>query len=98
MRGVLKTHLKGEDEDLYPMLLDHKDEKVRSMAQDFITKMGGIKKVYSDYNDKWKTVAAIKDSPDSFISDTRGLIEALAARIEKEDNQLYALVDKNFQE
>ncbi len=92
--GVLSIHLSMEDKSLYPRLLAHDDVAIKSMAQRFMDEMGGIGKVLEEYKTKWMTVAKIQDNSAAFVTETKGIIDALALRIEKENNELYEALDK----
>ncbi|MEE9613450.1 MAG: hemerythrin domain-containing protein [Thermodesulfobacteriota bacterium] len=89
----LSTHLKMEDIKLYPVLIDNADEKVRSVANDFMEEMGGLKDAFGKYLDNWPTVPKIQKDPAGFVTQTKGIFEALGKRIEREDNQLYKIFD-----
>ncbi|MBL7670954.1 MAG: hemerythrin domain-containing protein [Bdellovibrionaceae bacterium] len=92
--GKLKIHLVTEDRSLYPQLLKSSDPKVKATAEKFQAEMGGIKTVVEAFATKWMDPREIKAHPAAFIKETKGLFDALAKRIEKEDNELYALADK----
>ena len=92
--GKLNFHLMMEDKHLYPDFFKHSDKKVRNIAMDFSDEMGGIAQHLRQYRDTWSNASAIKDNPKEFISETRGVFKALAKRIDKEDNELYPLVEK----
>jgi len=89
----LHIHLAIEDKSLYPRLLEHSDETVRSMAKAFIEEMGGIAKAVKGYKAIWHDALKIQSDPTGFIEQTNGIIEALGNRIEKENNELYKIVD-----
>lgn len=91
----LTLHLTIEDKAMYPRLLNHTDGAVRTLAQRYVTEMGGIKKVYVDYVGRWPTGDAIRSRAPAFIEETQGVFKALAERIAKEDTELYPLVDKH---
>jgi hypothetical protein len=92
--GHLRHHLGMEDKALYPELINSKDPNVKSLAQKFQTEMGGIKDVVETYAKKWTTAAIIQANPSVFVQETKSLFDALGKRIEKENNELYAAVDK----
>ncbi len=83
-----------EDKSLYPRLLAHSDPSIKAMTQRFIDEMGGIAKVLEDYKSKWMTVAKIQANPVDFVNETHGIIDALAMRIAKENDELYAALDQ----
>ena len=94
LSAKLKIHLASEDKSLYPELLNHKDANVKTTARKFVDEMGGISAVFVKYTEKWVSADAIQKNPNDFIKETEGLFSALANRIEKENKELYPLVDK----
>ena len=94
LAGLLLVHLTLEDASLYPRLLQHADPAVRTMASDYMTSMGGLKATFEGYAKKWTTAAAIQAGAAAFVTETNGIIDALGKRIDKENNELYALVDR----
>lgn len=94
LSGKLGMHLAVEDKNLYPDLLNHEDEKIRTTAKKFIDEMSGIAGVFKKYVDKWPHSKAIQDAPREFVAETKDIFKALSTRIAKEDNELYTLVDK----
>ena len=90
----LKIHLASEDRSLYPELLNHKDANVKATTKKFMDEMGGISAVFVKYTEKWVSADTIQKNPNDFIKETEGLFSALAKRIEKENRELYPLVDK----
>lgn len=94
LSAKLKIHLASEDKSLYPELLNHKDANVKATAKKFMDEMGGISDVFVKYTEKWVSADAIQKNPNDFIKDTKDLFSALAKRIEKENRELYPLVDK----
>lgn len=93
--GKLKYHLAIEDKSLYPNLLAHPDEKIVSTAQEFIDEMGSMGKVVEAYNSKWSSAAKIQSDAADFIRETKNVFGVLAKRIEKENNELYKMVDNS---
>lgn len=94
LAGKLKVHLAMEDKHLYPKLLSHDNGTVRSTAQQYIDEMGGIAKVFTDYLDRWPHAKAIQENASGFIEETKGLFNALGNRINKENNDLYPLLEE----
>lgn len=91
--GKLSMHLAMEDNSLYPRLKDHAKAEVRDIAQRFIAEMSGIKPVVQQYGQKWTDEAIRKDSQ-GFCTETRSLFGALGQRIQRENTELYAIVDR----
>ncbi len=74
--GKLNVHLAMEDKSLYPRLLDHSDERVKSTAKKFIDEMGDVGKIVNSYNDKWSNASKIEKDPNAFIEQTKGIFDA----------------------
>lgn len=91
--GRLKVHLSMEDKSLYPRLMAHPDPRISGVAKKFMDEMGGIVDVVTAYSEKWSTERKIQANADAFVLETQGLFSALANRIDKENNELYPLVD-----
>lgn len=92
--GKLSVHLSMEDKILYPQLTNHSDSNVKTMAKKFIDEMGGIGEAVKNYKSKWTTPKTIQNDPATFISETKGILAALGQRIDKENNELYKMVDE----
>jgi len=93
LAGKLKLHLVMEDEHLYPDLVRHSNEKVRKLARKYIDEMGGIAGTFDEYMNRWVSAADIQNNAKGFIEETKAVFKALSKRIEKEDNELYPLID-----
>ncbi|MBI3206316.1 MAG: hemerythrin domain-containing protein [Myxococcales bacterium] len=91
--GKLSVHLAMEDKSLYPQLLKHSDQKVKTTASRFVSEMGAIGKVLADYQKAWPSDVALKQNPRGFVQQTTTILDALAKRIEKENGELYKMVD-----
>ena len=94
LAGKLKVHLAMEDQTLYPRLMQDPDAKVSGMARRFAEEMGGIAEVFGGYMGRWPTSKEIQEAPQQFVVDTKKLFAALSTRIERENNQLYPLLDQ----
>lgn len=95
LSGKLMVHLATEDRSLYPHLLSSQDSKLKEMAQKYMDEMGGIAAAFKGYVSKWPHAMAIQKAPADFIEETKGVFDALAKRIEREDDELYTLVDNS---
>ena len=94
LSGKLMMHLAMEDQFLYPNLMESNDSQIQTTAARFSTEMGDLVKVFKDYSEKWLTPSSIKANPDTFIKDSHDIFQALLRRIEREDRELYPLVDQ----
>ncbi len=89
----LNMHLTMEDKALYPKLLSSSNTKVSQTAKEYMTEMGGIKQVVERYISSWSLAKNIIADPQKFIDESKGIVSALKARIDKENNILYPLAD-----
>jgi len=93
LAGKVKIHLSMEDHSLYPRLLIHKDAKVKNITKTYIKEMGGINSVFTRYLSKWKSPSIIQNDIYSFVNETKNLFDILENRINKENNELYPIID-----
>jgi len=90
--GKLSVHLAMEDKFLYPKLMESEDPTISGTAKKFADEMSGVADVFKAYSSKWQE-KAISDSPAEFIAATNGLFAAVGSRIEREEKELYVLLD-----
>lgn len=90
LRNQLIAHLKREDWVLYPSMLTSSDRLLAATAQDFADEMGHISEAFSNYSRQWLPDAIAADWP-GYCAATKGILGALAQRIEREDSELYPL-------
>jgi hypothetical protein len=91
---MLKAHLALEDASLYPKLLTHTDASVAATAQRYQQEMGGLRTAFVNYVERWPTASSIQEQPDGFVAQTRDVVAALLARIEREDGELYPMLER----
>ena len=92
--GKLSVHLSMEDQNLYPFLMNHPDIRIRNLAHRFTEEMGGILSSFSQYKTHWPTHMEIADRPEEFVKETRELFAVLSERIDRENNELYPLLER----
>ena len=88
----LLAHLTREDWLLYPGLLQSSDKHISFTAQAFIYEMGGLLAAYKAWSGDWPTEKIIANWQ-AFVTETTALLDALAQRIDRENNELYPLVE-----
>lgn len=88
----LLAHLTREDWLLYPSLLQSSDKAISGTAQKFMDEMGGLLAAYKAWSGEWPTERITADWK-AFVTETSALLDALAQRIERENNELYPLVE-----
>ncbi len=94
LAGIVKVHLAGEDQSLYPRLKESRDSAVRAMASAFVAELGGLGQAFSGYLGRFSTAAAIQARAPQFVTETNGIREALIGRIAKEESELYPLAER----
>lgn len=89
----LIAHLHSEDWTLYTLLRASKDKETAALADRFSKEMGQLSVRYLAYARRWTTTAAGADWP-GFCEATIEMLDALAERIERENNQLYPRAER----
>ena len=93
LAGKLVVHLAKEDKSLYPQLLAASDKTVVALTKQYIDEMGDLAEVFNLFNRRWVTPRFIYKYQDKFEAEAAAIVEALATRIDKENNELYVLAD-----
>jgi hypothetical protein len=92
--GKFSLHLAIEDSTLYPKYAIHDDPKLRHVALSFQTEMGDLSKRFDTYKHSWAGPIAIGRDPAGFVAATREILTLLKARVKREEDSLYDLIDK----
>lgn len=90
----VKVHLILEDSALYPILVNSDNKKIKTRSNQFMDEMGVISGTYSEYVEKWSKGSSIKEDTGNFIDETRTIMDALINRIERENTDLYKILDE----
>ena len=96
LKRSLKVHLALEDNSLYPVLLIAEDETVKNKAVEFKEEMGSIDNTFQEYISRWSSGFRIQENPSDFVNESKILFDSLGKRIEKENNNLYVIIDEMF--
>lgn len=91
MSAAVKLHLAAEDRTLYPALAA--DARTRQLGQRFQTEMGGLAKAYGEFVHRWNLPARIADEPEAFRSEANAVFKALHDRVQRENRELYPLLE-----
>ena len=92
LRENLVRHLKCEDWILYPRLMATGDRELMRITREFEIEMGGLAADFTAYDDKWTGERAAADWP-GFGRATVAIFDILAARVEREERELYPLAE-----
>lgn len=87
------VHLATEDRVIYPRMMTDSDPKISGTAKRFADEMGGIGEAFKAYLSHWRSGAAIAADVNRFADETKHVVSALGARIQREERELYPLVD-----
>jgi len=90
--SALDIHLAVEDKSLYPLLLNHTNQEIKSTVQSFIDEMGEIRQTVLLYRRKWTSISKIQEEADKFIGETSLILEALITRMKRENLELFTLL------
>ncbi len=93
LRDTLTRHLKCEDWALYPKLQARGDPELSRLAKEFVDEMGHIASDFLAYDRRWTPETIEADWP-GFCAETTGILDALAMRIEREDQDLYPVAER----
>jgi hypothetical protein len=47
-----------------------------------------------NYVERWPTASSIQEEPDGFVAQTQEVVAALLARIDRENGELYAMLER----
>jgi hemerythrin-like domain-containing protein len=90
----LNIHLAFEDQALYPPLLNHQDQLVRSKVREYMAEVGGLKGALAGHLKAWLSTRQVEAEPEKFRSETRTFLEALERRLRAEDQEFYPLLER----
>lgn len=93
LRDTLIRHLKCEDWALYPKLQAKGDPDLSRLAEEFVAEMGHIASDFAAYDTRW-TAAAVEADWAGFCAETNGILDALAMRIKREEQDLYPVAER----
>ena len=93
MSSKIKLHLAAEDQFLYPALAKSGKPAVAELGKRFQDEMGGIAKVYMDFAGKWNLGTKVAANPEEFRTDANAIFKALNQRIQRENQELYPLLE-----
>ena len=89
----LVEHLEQEDGHLYPAMMASTDPELAALAKRYHAEMGGITDLFGLYCRRW-TAATIGADPLRFARETDLLLEGLADRVRRENDDLYPAAER----
>lgn len=88
---ILLAHLAKEDRLVYPALISCRDRDTASMAHLISAEVGDLADKWRHYLSYW-TVSRIREDGEAFRAQTIAVEQALLARIEREEAELFPLL------
>ncbi|MDO5521996.1 MAG: hemerythrin domain-containing protein [bacterium] len=92
MAGVLRVHLSGEDQYLYPTLIKGNDQALSKMAKEYQDEMGGLFETFTEFKNKYNTKAKLTEHQATFVTEAKAVFMAIRKRMEKEEKGLYLAI------
>ncbi|MDD9941759.1 MAG: hypothetical protein OXU20_12010 [Myxococcales bacterium] len=97
LAGVLKMHVAMELEGLYPQLLAHPNEEVRTMASRMVETVQGAYEGFLKFRTNWHAQAVHADQQ-TFAQQARFIAKAFHESTTREEQRLYDRVDAIYAE
>lgn len=94
LSGKLSFHLAMEDKNLYPFMMAHPDPKIGVLSKRYSEEMGSLSRTFGEYLDRWPNPSVIVANMPVFINESRMIFNALVRRMQREDTELYPVVDQ----
>ncbi|KQY96350.1 hemerythrin domain-containing protein [Brevundimonas sp. Root1423] len=85
---LLVPHLTSEDAELYPLLMNASDERLRTLGAEASDSVGKLLEIWVRFRDHWTATAILADPP-RFASATAGILAVLSVRVAMEEDSLY---------
>jgi len=96
LNGLLRVHFAQEDCLLYPAMIAGDSLEAAHLAYQYQLEMGGLAQQFEAYMRRWSVSAAINATFEDFCAETRTILAALDARIDRENEILYPAADNLF--
>ncbi len=93
LSAELELHLLIEDDLLYPALMKDSTASIRNVAHVLSNELGGFKETFKRYKAKWIGQETMVESLEAFISETETMATLLRKKIDKENKQLFPLLE-----
>jgi hypothetical protein len=89
---LIGSHLKIEDTEVYPILVESIDPDVSRTAQQFRDNMSGIALEFQAYVERYKVLANVTCDAPRFGYETRRIFDRIRYRMRREEVDLYPLL------
>ena len=89
---VLNLHERMEDFGFYPMLHEHKDERVRTKSLSLKERFQACGDSHLQYQQNYPTAESIQTNAAQYVRDTHDIIRMIRNSINTEERELYSLL------
>lgn len=96
LAGKFEMYLAVKEKHFYPKLLADRNDLIRFKARHYQKYMEETIDLFIAYLSKWPHAKAIQKEPDQFVDETRAFFSSLASRINRENSELYRLVEHSL--
>jgi GAF domain-containing protein len=96
LRTVLISHLKLEDDWLYPLLAKSRNEVVRHKAERYSREMGGLREHFGSLFQTWGKDGAIAQDDAMWRREWNIFVRDLRERMDNEDHDLYVTAEADI--
>jgi len=93
--GKLAVHGAMENEALYPRLLTHPDETIRTKAAQLLKEVDGIYDAFQAFARDWSQ-EAIQAQPQGYVLEVKRLFGLLGKRMARENTELHPMADAHL--
>lgn len=94
LAGVLRIHFALEDELLYPALRRQPDRDAALHADLVWQQVGDLAERFEAFFGEWSRADALLARPDAFRRDARALFSDLAARMIREEHEVFPMAER----
>jgi iron-sulfur cluster repair protein YtfE (RIC family) len=98
LNALLRVHLAYEDTVLYPLLMNGGDREIAELAGRFCDETSTLAQHFEEFARRWSGPTVIAGMFDYFRLEATALFATLAARIERENDQLFPLAVRTLVE
>lgn len=95
--GLVTSHLRIEDGEIYPFLLQSPDAEVSQAADLFRAQMGGLAQDFAIFARKYAYPGRITAGGAAFCEEARAMFGKLRERMQREESDLYPLMARALQ-
>jgi iron-sulfur cluster repair protein YtfE (RIC family) len=88
LAGELREHLAHEDSFIYPAMIAARDTLISDTAKNFVAEFAALRHDWGLYLSEW-SAETIQTDWETFRTETRSMMNRLAARVSAENELLY---------